>query len=252
MQTLTLDSVVRRTLLDRGMPIHYYAEYLFHSSACLRELTKDTLKVVNTSNLPIGEYGEVNLPADFVDDVAVSLDGQGILVPLPKNNSINPLRIHSTTTGQFVPQENRNAGESDNVYGIVGSWNAGWFWNVNEWGEPTGRQFGANGGIGTGYKVIKERRQIQMIGTWTLPNIILQYISNGQSIDNATQIDWSAFAAIQAYINWKSSPNAAIKDSPEAATYYNERRLLRANLNNISISDMKNSLRLNYSLGLKN
>lgn len=252
MQVATLDMICRRTLLERGLPIHWYSEFLFHASACIRELTRDTLKIVNAANLPINSYGAIDLPADFVDEVMLGYGGGGLLQAIPKQPLINPLRIHSTETGQFVPYNDTDVvvqnGQSS--YGFVGLWD--WFWNVNSWGEPTGRDFGANGGVQYGYKVIKERRQIQLIGDGLGTNIILLYISNGQSVDNATQIDWQAFSTIQSYIDWKSSVNAAIKDSPEAATYYNEKRLLRASLNDMTITDMKNILRKNYTLGLKN
>lgn len=69
---------------------------------------------------------------------------------------------------------------------------------------------------------------------------------------NASQIEWDAHAAIQSYCDWKSSPNAAIKDSPEAATYYNEKRLLRANLNPMTITDLKQVLRENFTAAMKN
>lgn len=249
MQNASVDMIVRRWLLERGLPIHFYAEGLFHAASCLRDLTKDTLQVVNVANLPVGTYGEVDLPDDFVDDVVVSLDAQSVLVPLPKNESINPLRIHSTTTGQFVPYENQDITQQTNTYGFVGSYD--FFWNVNDWGEPTGRFFGAKGGTFTGYKVIKERRQIQLLGTFGTTNIILQYISNGQSIDNATQIDWQAFSAIQSYIDWKNSKNAAFKDSPEARTFYNEKRLLKANLNSTTPTDIKNIYRNQYTRAAK-
>jgi hypothetical protein len=103
-----------------------------------------------------------------------------------------------------------------------------YYWNINDYAEPTGRFFGMRGGTDMGYRVIKERRQIQMSDGFGNSNIILMYISDGQSMDNASQIDVQAFQTIRAYQDWKRSPQAAIKDSYEAATYYNERRLLRA------------------------
>ena len=79
----TLDTIVRRGLLEQNLPIHYYFEYLVHSSTCIRELSFDTLKIVNTVSLPVNEYGGVDLPPDFVDDVAVCLPSGIALQPLP-------------------------------------------------------------------------------------------------------------------------------------------------------------------------
>ncbi|WP_165690523.1 hypothetical protein, partial [Mycobacteroides abscessus] len=107
-------------------------------------------------------------------------------------------------------------------------------------------------GTTLGYKVILERRQIQLSAGFENGNMILQYVSNGQGVDNATQIEWDAFRAIQSYIDWQRSPNAAFKDSPEARTYYNEKRLLRSNLNEMNITDIRNVLHNSYMATIKN
>lgn len=253
MQLANLDMICRRWLLDRGYPIHWYLEALFHSSTAIREMSKDTLNIVNTVNLPVDDYGAFELPGDFVDDVAVCFSSGGQLQQIPHKNRINPLRIHDATTGQFVSQPtiNQLGVDTDVFWGAFGfGW--GWFWNINEYGEPTGRAFGANGGSGRGYTVVRERRQVQLSDGFAGGNVIFQYISNGQSADNATQIDWRAFRAITTFIDWQRSPNATMKDSPEARTFYNERRLLRAELSELSMADIKDVLRSSYTASLKN
>lgn len=253
MQYANLDTITRRSLLEKGLPLHYYLEYLLHGSAAIRELSKDTLKIVNVVNLDVNDYGAADLPGDFVDDVMVAIPVGGLLQPIAKKDSINPLRVHNETSGEFEPYSNEaNLNTSElTFFGINTSYF--WYWNVNDYGEPTGRYFGANGGsYQNGYKIIKERREIQFTGTFTSGNAVLIYISNGQSVDNASMVEWAAHAAIQSYCDWKSSPNAAIKDSAEARTYYNEKRLLRANLNDMTVADIKNILRSNFTATIKN
>ena len=253
MQFVTLDQITRRSLLDKGMPIHWYAEYLFHGAAAIRELAKDTLKIVNSANLPVNDYGAIDLPGDFKDDISVCIPVSGLLQPIAKKDSINPIRLHNTTTGLFEPYQSGVDLNDDelNLFGINTSYF--WYYNVNEYGEATGGYFGANGGAyQNGYEVIKERRQIQLTGAFTSDNAVLLYVSNGQSVDNATQIDWDAHASIQAYCDWKSSPNAAIKDSPEARTYYNETRKLRGNLNDLTLTDLRQIIRSKYTAAIKN
>ncbi len=252
MDLCNLDSIVRRWLLERNLPIHFYAEALFHGASALRELSKDTLKIVNTVNLPLNVYYAADLPTDFVDDIGVFIPVGNVLSPVPKNDRLTPLRLHNQS-GQFVPYSTTEV-QNTNAFNLLGGnqfWT--WFWNIDDYGEFTGRSFGANGGeYYNGYKIVKERRQIQFTESFTNTDIVLQYISNGQSADNATQIEWLAFQAIIAYIDWKRSPNAAIKDSLEASTFYNEKRLLRANLNSLTLTDLKNTLRKNYTSGIKN
>ena len=248
----TLDSVVRRGLLEANLPIHYYFEYMIHSASCIRELSFDTLKIVNTISLPVNSYGAVDLPDDFVDDVAVCLPGGINLAPLPKQNSINPIRLHDSSTGAYVPQNtvSNTAGVDDSFFWGSAGWM--WYWNVNDFGEPTGRFFGSAGGTQRGYKIIKERRQIQMSFDFAGDSIILQYISDGQSVDAASQIDTRAIQCIRAWQEWKKSPNANNEYSPEAMTFWNRKKNLRARLNDMSITDIKNIIHNAYTGSIKN
>lgn len=247
-----LDTIARRWLLEKNLPIHFYLEALLHSTTGLRELSFDSLKIINTVNLTLNNYFAVDLPGDFVDDVGCFLPVGGLLQPVVKKDSITPLRNVDNQTGNFLPYTDLEyQAESSSLYGINPSWI--WFWNVNDWGEPTGRYYGTQGGAQRNfYSVIKERRQIQFSEQFTSNTVVLMYISNGQSVDNATQVDSLSQAAIQSFISWKSSPNADIKDSYEAATFYNERRVLRARLNPLTISDIKNVIRHNQRASPKN
>ena len=251
MNYANLDMIVRRSLLEKGYPIHYYAEYLFHAASCIRQLSTDTLKIVNAERLPINSYHAVDLPDDFVDDVALCIPIGEFLKPVPKNDSLSPLRVTNPTTSQFSLYRNRPRDEQETVFGINPSWL--WYWNVNDYGEPTGRFYGASGGErANGYKVLKERNQIQLTETFAGESVVLMYISDGQSVNNATRIDMLAFSAIQAYIDWKTSPNASRKDSAEARSYYSEKRQLRAKLNDLTPIDIKNIVRKNFMASIKN
>ena len=246
----TLDIIVRRTLLEAGLPIHYYAEGLYHSSTCLRELTIEILNVVNTKTLPVNSYGAVDLPDDFNDDVMLSFGGSQILRPIPHKSNLNPIRIHDSTTGAFESQPNPARVNSGNLYfPFVGY---SWFWNVSDWGEPLGRVFGATGGSPDGYEVFKERRQIQLYGAYTCGSVILQYISDGQSVDNASMVDTQAFSTIQKYNDWKMSPNANNEFSPEGMAYMNQRRKLRSRMSTLSVEDIRDTLHKAYTAAIKN
>lgn len=246
-----LDSLVKRWLLERSLPIHYYAEGLFHSSAAIRELSFDTLQIINAVRLPVGNYNEIILPSDFVEDLALTIPVGDELQPVPKKNSLSPLSMVDNTTGAFISPTNPNNAVEQSLFGLPFSWT--WFWNVNDYGEPTGRFFGAGGGAHlNGYQVFKKQGQIKVTSTFTSDTVVLLYISDGQRADNATQIDTQATATIQSYIDWKRSPNAALKDSGEARTFYNEKRLLRARLDDLTPTDIKQIFRENYNASIKN
>jgi len=245
-----LDSIVRRYLLEKGLPIHWYAECLFHASTCLRELTFDTLQITNTVRLPRNDYYAVDLPEDFVDDVMVGVPAGQFIQPIPKNDGLTPLRL-TDTDGNYTTYEN-NTSDILTLDGLSIPALA-WYWNFNEYGESTGRYFGMGGGANPNtYKVIRERRQIQLPENFIGNSIILVYLSDGQSVDAATQVSALAFWAIQSWIAWKSTPNAQNNFAPEGQYFINEKRKLRARLNDLTINDVKDLIRRQYRATIKN
>jgi len=246
----TLDSIVRRNLLERGYPSHYYIEALTHGATCLRQLTQDTLKVLNTVSLAVdtSDY-TADLPDDFVDDIGLAIPAGGLLLPIPKRSNLNTIPAVNSDTGQFTSYPTLN--ESGNTFFFGFGWT--WFWNFNDWGEPTGRYFGANGGDAlNGYTIVRERRKIQLTASFLGASLVLTYVSDGQSADAATQIDTRAIDAIKTYINWQMSPNATVDRSPEGNTFRNEKARLRRLVDDITVTDIKQIFRANYTASPKN
>lgn len=251
MITTSLDVITRRWLLESGFPIHYYMEGMFHSATCLRELNFDVLKIVNAANLVPDATGSIVLPDDFVEDIAVTLPLSQQLRPLPKQDWITPLRIHDATTGQFATYSDQNTSVISNFCGwpFVG---AMWFWNFNSFGEPTGGFYGAQGGTNSGYQVFKNQRRIQLSEDLIGSSVVLLYVGDGSSIDNATQIDPQAWMTINTFIEWKRSPNRNNKDSAEGRNFYNERRKLVARLDDLTPTDIRNIAHQAYTATIKN
>lgn len=252
MITTSLDAITRRWLLESSLPIHYYLEGLLYSATCLRELNFDVLKIINVANLPVDVNGNVEIPADMVEDLAVALPFGQSLKKLPKQDWITPLRIHDSTTGAFTSYSDlTDNAPRETFFGFpVGGWS--WFWNVNSWGEPTGQMYGAQGGTSSGYSVFKEQRRIQLSEDLADTNVVLLYIGDGSSIDNATQIDPQAWKTIDTFIRWQRSPNRDNKDSAEGRNFYNERRKLVARLDNLTDEDIRNIVHNAYSTTIKN
>lgn len=250
MVVANIDSICRRFLLEKGLPIHWYAEALFHASTCLREMTFDTLQIVNTVRLPINDYYAVDLPDDYVDDVMVGVPAGQYVQPIPKSDSLTPLR-RTDSEGNYANYNTLD--EQGQLFDSSAIAAVGWYWNINDLGESVGRYFGMSGGANPNtYKIVKERRQIQLPESFIGKSIILVYISDGQSVDAATQIEAQAFYAIQSWIAWKQSPNAQNQFSPEGRYYTNEKRKLRARMNELTLGDIKNIIRQNFHAGIKN
>lgn len=247
---VTLDSIIRRALLAKSLPLHYYVEYMVHASACVRELVFDSLQVVNTVVLELNSYSAADLPCDYVDFVGIGIPVGQFLQPQFIRSNITPLRNQSSTNGAYIPY---GTPSNSDTFDFFGFW-PGWYWytNINDLGENQGQYYGINSGASSnGFQIFPERGQIQFTETFTSPCAVLIYISDGQTLDNASQITPMAISTIDAYSNWKHSPNADIDQSPEGRAYGNQRRLLRARKNDLTPADIRNILYNNYRATVK-
>jgi hypothetical protein len=71
-------------------------------------------------------------------------------------------------------------------------------------------------------------------------------------LDAASQIDTRATEAIKSYVSWKRSPNRSNDFSPEGQAFYNQRRLLRARMNDLTVVDIRNIVLKAYTATIKN
>jgi hypothetical protein len=242
-----LDTCANRFLLGRRYPKHWYVETLVHMSACLRELTFDTLQIINSAVLTPNKAGQAYLPQDFVDECGLYIATGQKLSQVPHRDDITPL-INYNTTGQPVPYSD-NAQDPQQTT-LPFNWPGGnWYWNVNDLGENIGRMFGYDTTLfnPNGYKIFKERGQVQLLESFTENTYVLLYISDGQTIDNASQITPYAINTLEANTDWKMSKNRANDMSPEGLTYKRARKGLRSRLSDISsLLDIKEIIRANY------
>lgn len=242
----TLDICVRRYLLARRYPLHYYAEVLTHMSACLRELTFDTLQIVNTAVITPNQAGQAYLPSDYQDEVGLFIATGQLTSIVPHRDNINPL-VNYNATGQPVPYSTNPAAPLETS--LPFDWPGGnWYWNVNDLGENLGRLFGYNTTLfnPNGYAIEEQRNQIQLLESFTEANYLLMYISDGQTVNNASQITPMAINTLEANTDWKISPNRANIKSPEGNTYLIARKQLRSRLNKLDLQDIRTIIRANY------
>jgi hypothetical protein len=232
-----------------GYPIHYYIQALKSASDCLRELTFDSLRNVNTVPLPISATGTVDLPCDYVDFIKVGVPYSQYVRPLVQKDSINR-KQNVDTSGN--PIDYADIPDTDGVY-VASFFQSDY---INDNGQPMGRLFGFNAGwIQDGFKVIRERGQIQVDQSLCASNLYLEYISDGQCADNATKVHPYAQKTIESYIIWQFKQHSRAYGSQERKLAQNEfsdqRRILRARLNDLTASDIKRIVRKGYSATIK-
>jgi hypothetical protein len=235
MRLYTLHDIVRGYLLKKGKSMHYYIEYLAHAVDALRELSFDSLKTVKRVKLPVNSYQAVVLPCDYVDFIKIGFPRGQYVVEMSSRTSLNRLN-NIDDTGAKVPYEIINGDDDSDV----GAWTGeDYFWETNANGELLGKQFNNNGGYSNNsYKVLRERGEIQLDNRFAGEYVVLEYIGDGLDTNAESEVHPYAQATIEAYIAWKSSKNADNITSPEGFNFYNNHRILRSRLNDITLLDI--------------
>jgi hypothetical protein len=248
MRYTTLDNICRSALMQCGYSLHWYLQALKSASDCLRELTFDTLQNVNTVPLPLSDSGSADLPCDYVDFVKVGVPYSQYIRPLVQKDSINR-KQNLDSSGNPIIYSNPTP-----VTFYAPPFYESDYFNDNY--EPLGRWFGFNAGwIQDGFKILRERGQIQVDQQLCATSIYLEYISDGQCSDNATKVHPYAQKTIEAYILWQFKQHSRAYGSQERRLaqdeFSSQRRILRARLNGLTVQDIKRIVRKSYSATIK-
>ena len=252
----SLDGIVRSALMRKNYTLHWYLQALKAASDCLRELSFDTLKNVNTIKLPVSSTGTVDLPCDYVDWSKIGIDFGEYVRPLVQKPGINRLQ-NLDNNGLPIPYPNPIPEFSQFNLETSGLYNGMWWAaGFTADGEVLGKWYGFNAAnIQDGFKVIRERDQIQLDQYLCAKCVILEYISDGQACDNATQVHPYAQATIENYIFWQlKEHNRSIGDAERQRAqneFSSQRRILRARLNGLTKDDILRIVRKSYSATIK-
>jgi hypothetical protein len=131
-------------------------------------------------------------------------------------------------------------------------WPGYWmFQNIDDLGENIGRLFGGSAPFQTNsFKVIPERGQIQFDESLHATVVVLEYISSGQTMNNATRIDPQAQACIEAYMDWKYKSHSKRFSPGEAQMamqlYKIELRRFRARRSDVTPWDLRQAIYRSY------
>jgi len=235
MKFVSLDHIAKSVINQKGYTMHWYFEYLKHGADCLRELHFDVLRNVRAKKIPVNSYKSIPLPCDYVDWVKVGIGNGQMITPLVQHTGINRLTKIDDSGNKTL-------------YGTTGTdwlgyWGnaCNWYFNTNDYGEFLGGYYNyRQSAAADGFRVLRDRSEIQLSELLMADFIILEYISNGAESDAATMVDPYAQAAIEAYIHWKSNKQVMNNwFSPEGQMYKRQVEILRARKNDLSVDDIK-------------
>lgn len=245
MTYITLDHIVRSALSQKNLSIHWYFQYLKLAADCLREFNYDILGTVQTKRIKVDENNVAKLPDDFIDYTKIGMEVSQFVRPLVQNQAINRL--------PKLDDDGNETTYTQKLDGIGTYYGGMWYLNSwNKYGEHVGGYFGYKQRTWRdGFKIIKERGIIQLTEGVCTDFIVLEYISSGTNCDAACKINPFAQKAIESYVFWKASPNRFNNFSPEAQQFFNDRRILVARVDHLSLDDIKRVMNQNKIASIK-
>jgi len=252
MKYTSLHKIITGYLLQRRYPIHFYVEFLVYANRGFQELHFDSLKNVRTKKLPLNSYGAATLPCDYMDWSKIGVPNGQFIKPLANRPGLSRLNSFDDT-GEKVAYPSEDDPAFRSPFGLyVG---LGYSVRYNDKLENTGRLYGSRGNQSQTFGVFVERNEIQVNIDVNATEMVLEYISDGQEIDNATMVHPYAIHTIEAWINWKHKENNRSYSEGERMRaqrqFELQHRILRARLNPISVADIKAIINRNNHAAIK-
>jgi hypothetical protein len=228
---VTIDSVIRRNLAMRRLPLHYYSAMLVMAKRGLEEMHFDSLQKFKTAELSIDPILKTaDLPIDFVEDILVGIEVADKVKPIGANEKINK----KDDVG--IPFS-----KDDDTNYVLGD---GYLYHRFPFGSPVVHT--------DGYTIIRELGKLRLDNRATVSKIHLMYLTMPTKISNKSVIHPFAQEAIHAWINWKwAEYNKERDELNHERKFYTSYRKLRARLNQISTTEIKRVVRKRFGLAVK-
>lgn len=235
METRTLNKVVRDKLMSIGYPIHYYLPVLHHAQQCLDELSQQfnfggNVKEVKLTPL---SYGRIDIPVDAIDIISVF----GVVAGERKEFVLNPnLTLFQKLDG-VTPVKWLESDTSLSEYNSTGS--SGLLEQTSPYEIPT--IYYPDGQVNYEYTIDQSTSHIIFGPRVEVTEIYMRYLSNGVSGTAANLVHPYAVETLHAYIDWKLSESerrAQSETMRKESSYYNQKRLLRAKMNPLTLSQL--------------
>lgn len=252
MKTRTLDHIVRNTLLDLQLPLHYYVRFLHYGIRCLEELNYDIPINVKITKLDITSYQRAILPSDFVDVVDVSVKYGEHLLQLSLDPELNTNYNYEegTTTKIKHPDPSPVSFDNELIYSTVNN-----FGQYNEVGENIGRHFGLAADQKQSYTIDKINGELVFDNAVSVSEVTVTYVSDGITTSSANTVTPYAEDTINKYIKYQRSLNsnaAANKIGLLKQEFVLAKKKLKSRLNALSFADILRSIRRGIHGSIKN
>jgi hypothetical protein len=200
MELISLNSIVRSYLNERGLILHDYFRILSIAISAIKDISKDVeiSNNIKASEISINDAGRGVIPPDAVNVIKVCVNNGDKIVGLAKVDDINPILLRDNLGNPIkrgIEAERRTEGITfiDLQY-----W---WSAQVNDKGEAQGRRFGTPPSQPMNYQIFGD--QIQLDSRLTFDCVTIIYQTNGVKISDVNMVHSHADEVVKAYIDWK-------------------------------------------------
>jgi len=261
---MTIDQIVRRTILEMGYTIHQYPFFYNLAIHGLQEMEIDTIGNVSEVKLPKSS-GSVDFNMGMF--VGVRYLNGGHFISVPENDSLS-LDILSTapvsTSGNdflysfgsngYVTVRRTDETKAVRAGMTIGNEYEYNGFNFNIHGEPKGRLFGAAAGNPTQFRYSFANKQLAVVNAAD-KDVYLTFLSASDEKTPATVINPIAVEALTAYIKAKyleGKRSVGVADKQLAnREFQNAHRVMRARRFQLTKEDILQSFKTSYGLAIK-
>jgi hypothetical protein len=253
MQLISLNSIVRSYIHERGLLWHDYFRLLSVAIAGLKDIAKDVeiSGNVKAKEITIDASGRGILPADAVNIIKICIKNGDKIVGLANIDDINPLPLRDQQGNRVkrgIESERRTEGITfiDLQY-----W---WSAQVNDKGEFQGRRFGTPTRQPMNYQIFGD--QVQLDTRLNLDCVTVIYQTNGVSFSDINMVHTHADEVIKLWMDWKYQDRDNRKGLWETQNakrdYTLKKQALYAMVHGIGYEELMKTIRDKQVLTLKN
>ena len=241
---VNIDSIIRRNLAMRKLPLHYYTPTLVMAKRGLEEMHFDALQKVKIVTLDLDELLKADLPDDFVEEISVGWPVGDKVRPLGYNHRLNKIEVAEAFDQQY------------DIYAVADGYGYGGMLAENVYNEYLGykgRNFGRPVTWVDSYTINREEGFIRLDNKTEITEIQLVYLSMPEKVSDRSVIHPFAQDSLHNYINWQWAVYNNDKDQElRRRDFYNSYRILRARKNKMTTTEVKRIIRNKFGLSVKN
>lgn len=116
--TKTIDSIVREELVNQGLSMHWYVDFLLPALSELQELAVRHKMSAKQIQLTINSYNRVSIPDDCIYVIDVSVKEKERILPAVRDHKLN-LLYNTDGSGNKIPHPDSTEGDSITISDIL-------------------------------------------------------------------------------------------------------------------------------------